>query len=224
MKRDNIATEQIDTITLEGVLPRVFLNESIPPSDVWNSTLVFERGHFYNVEARSGGGKSSLCAFLYGTRSDYEGKILFDDTDARSISIAEWQELRQWRLAYVPQELGLFPELTALENIRLKNNLTNCQTEKRIEEWLQRLGIDSRSHYPVGRMSVGQQQRVALIRALCQPFNFLLLDEPVSHLDRENNRIAAEIIMEEARSLDAAVIATSVGNPLLLEYPEPVRL
>ena len=61
-------------------------------------------------------------------------------------------------------------------------------------------------------MSIGQQQRVAIIRCICQPFSFLIIDEPVSHLDEQNNRIAASIIMEEARSQGAAVIATSVGN------------
>lgn len=61
-------------------------------------------------------------------------------------------------------------------------------------------------------MSIGQQQRVAIIRCICQPFSFLLIDEPVSHLDSRNNEIAARIITDEARRQDAAIIATSVGN------------
>ena len=85
-------------------------------------------------------------------------------------------------------------------------------------------GIDSRRNYPVGRMSIGQQQRAGIIRAICQPFDFILLDEPVSHLDEENNRKAAEIIMAEAQRQGAGIISTSVGNPLLLAEPERLKL
>ena len=66
---------------------------------------------------------------------------------------------------------------------------------------------------------MGQQQRVAIIRALCQPYDFLLVDEPVSHLDARNNAAVAAMITEETAARDAAVIATSVGNKLsLAEY------
>lgn len=206
------------------MLPRVFLSESIPVSDVWKCELTFRRGCFYRVEAASGGGKSSMCAYIYGARDDYEGALRFDATDASGLSITQWQELRRRNLAYLPQELSLFPELTALENIRLKNDLTDHVPEARIEEWLRDLGIDSRRDYPVGRMSIGQQQRVAIIRALCQPFDFILLDEPVSHLDEENNRRAARIIAGEARRRGAGIISTSVGNHLLLDESVTLKL
>ncbi|MDE6443141.1 MAG: ATP-binding cassette domain-containing protein [Muribaculaceae bacterium] len=204
-------------ITLEGMLPRVFVAESIPFSDVWKSTLSLRKGNLYLIEAASGGGKSSLCSYIYGARTDYEGRLLFDGEDAAGIKIDRWQLLRRESLAYLPQELSLFPELTAMQNIELKNSLTGFAEKGRIEEWLHILGIDSRRDYPVGRMSVGQQQRVGLIRAICQPFDFILLDEPVSHLDEENNRKAARMIVEEATRQGAAIISTSVGNPLLME-------
>ena len=73
-------------------------------------------------------------------------------------------------------------------------------------------------------MSIGQQQRVAIIRSIRQPFDFILLDEPVSHLDPDNNRIAAGIIAEEAERQGAAVISTSVGNPLLLDNAQQIKL
>ena len=212
----------INEITLEGMLPRVFVAESIPFSDVWNATLTFRKGNYYLVEAASGGGKSSMCSFIYGARTDYEGRLLFDGKDTAGMSIDRWQKLRRESLAYLPQELSLFPELTAMQNIELKNSLTGFVEKGRIEEWLHVLGIDSRRDYPVGCMSVGQQQRVGLIRAICQPFDFILLDEPVSHLDEENNRKAARMIVEEASRQGAGIISTSVGNPLLIE--ESIRL
>lgn len=209
--------ERIDTITLEGMLPRVFAAESIPPSDVWRCHLEFRRGVSYRVEASSGAGKSSMCAFIFGSRTDFEGRLLFNGEDASRLNMSDWLSLRRRNIAYLPQELDLFPELTAIENIRLKNALTDEIPEEQIERWLHDLGIDSRKNNPAGKMSVGQQQRVGIIRALCQPFDFLLLDEPVSHLDEANNRIAAAIISSEASRRGASVITTSVGNPLLLD-------
>lgn len=215
---------QIGRIEMKGMLPRVFVSEKIPPSDVWRHDVAFERGKFYLVEAASGGGKSSMCAYIFGARTDYEGRLLFDGEDAAGISMAGWQALRRRNIAYLPQELSLFPELTAWENIQLKNRVTGYASEKMVERWLEQLGIASRRDYPAGRMSIGQQQRVAIIRSVCQPFDFILLDEPVSHLDEENNRIAAAIIAEEARRQGAGVISTSVGNHILLDYNERLRL
>ena len=215
---------QIGRIEMKGMLPRVFVSEKIPPSDVWRHDVAFERGKFYLVEAASGGGKSSMCAYIFGARTDYEGRLLFDGEDAAGISMAGWQALRRRNIAYLPQELSLFPELTAWENIQLKNRVTGYASEKMVERWLEQIGIASRRDYPAGRMSIGQQQRVAIIRSVCQPFDFILLDEPVSHLDEDNNRIAAAIIAEEARRQGAGVISTSVGNHILLDYNERLRL
>lgn len=202
----------MNTITLDNILPRVFEGEPLSASDVWHRELIFHRGESYIIEAPSGTGKSSLCAFIYGNRRDFSGKILFDGTDIASITPNQWQELRRTQLAYLPQELDLFPELTALENIQLKNSLTNHIPAARIDQWLEMLGIADRRSFPVGKMSIGQQQRVAIIRTICQPFSFLLIDEPVSHLDAENNALAARIIQEEASRQGASIIATSVGN------------
>lgn len=209
---------------MAGMLPRVFVSESIPASDVWRNELVFRKGCRYRVEAASGGGKSSMCAYIYGGRIDYEGSLYFNDRDTSGLTIKEWQEIRRRHLAYLPQELSLFPELTALENITLKNSLTGHVGLERIEEWLHELGIDSRRDYPVGRMSIGQQQRVGIIRALCQPFDFILLDEPVSHLDETNNRKAAAMIVAEAERQGAGIISTSVGNHLLIEESIALKL
>ena len=214
----------IKEIRFEGMLPEVFQNERIPESDVWKTGLVLERGEHYLLEAASGGGKSSMCSYIFGSRDDYKGKLLFDSRDVREFTISDWQEIRRRNIAYLPQELDLFPELTAWENIQLKNKLTSHLSDAEIENCLEELGIASRRDYPAGRMSIGQQQRVAIIRSICQPFDFILLDEPVSHLDEDNNRIAAAIIGREAERQGAAIVSTSVGNPLLLDNYRKLRL
>lgn len=218
----------IDSITLDNILPRAFAgmenDEPVKTSQVWLKRISFSRPGFYMVEAESGAGKSSMCSFIYGSRGDYSGDILFDGRSVRQIGTDEWCRLRQRAIAYLPQELMLFPELTVMDNIEIKNRLTRHKSERWILETLAALGIEKKAAVPAGQLSVGQQQRVAIVRALCQPFNFLLLDEPVSHLDERNNAAVARIIETEARENHAAVIATSVGNKIQLPFTTTVCL
>lgn len=216
--------KRINQIRLLQLLPRVFDGEELPVSGVWCSDVSFHRSDLYLVESRSGGGKSSLVSFIYGDRRDFLGKIFFDSTDSASLGVGDWQELRRRHLAYLPQELMLFPELSAFENVQLKNSLTGFKEKKEIRTLLEQLGLADRIDWPAGRLSVGQQQRVAIVRSICQPMDFMLIDEPVSHLDPANNRIAARIIADEAARQGASVISTSVGNPLLLDYNRTLKL
>ena len=73
-------------------------------------------------------------------------------------------------------------------------------------------------------MSFGQQQRVALMRALVQPYDFIVLDEPISHLDDDNARVMGQIVMEEARKQGAGVVMTSIGKHIDLDYEKIYRL
>ena len=205
----------IDRIELHGVLPQVFSGTE-PESGVWLRDIEFVRGGHYLVEAASGTGKSSLCSFVYGNRRDYEGRILFDGTDIRTLSIEDWCRLRCRSLGILPQEMRLFPELTVMENIQLKNSLTDFMSETEILALLAEMEIDHKANRPAAMLSIGQQQRAALVRALCQPLDFLLLDEPVSHLDALNNERAAAMVIREAGKQGAAVIVTSVGNHLAI--------
>lgn len=211
-------------ISLHGTLPNVFLQQPTTPSDIWRQEVRFERGHTYLVEAMSGTGKSSLCSYLLGYRHDYDGTFCFDGRDIRTLKVADWVEVRKTSISHLFQELRLFPELTAWENVAIKNNLTHFKEEKRIREWFDALGIADKLDAKVGRMSFGQQQRVALIRALVQPFDFLVADEPVSHLDDTNSRIMASIIQEEASAQGAGVIVTSIGKRIELPYEKIYKL
>ena len=176
------------------------------------------------VQADSGRGKSTFCSYIIGYRNDYSGQVCFDARNTRSLKVSEWVQLRQRHLSYLFQELRLFPELTAYENVEIKNKLTRHKTRRQIEEWFDMLGISDKLDAKVGRMSFGQQQRVAMIRALVQPFDFLLADEPISHLDDTNARIMGDIMMDEARRQGAGVIVTSIGKHIDLNYERVLRL
>ena len=140
--------------------------------------------------------------------------------------MSRWIDLRRHSLSLLFQELRLFPELTAWENVMIKNNLTltGYKNDKEIEAFFEQLGIADKKNSLLGKMSFGQQQRVAFIRALCQPFDFIFLDEPISHLDQENGHILSSILLKEAESRGAGVIVTSIGKHLDIRYDKVLRL
>mgnify|MGYP000046036966 FL=1 len=193
-------------------------------SQIWHQDIIFSKGKRYLIEAASGTGKSSLCSYIYGYRRDYQGIINFDERNIRSFSVNEWVDIRKHSLSILFQELRIFPELTALENILLKNRLTNYKKNKEIITLFEAIGIPDKINERAGKLSFGQQQRVAFIRSLCQPFDFIFLDEPISHLDNENSVIMSTLLMEEAGKQGAGVIVTSIGKHPELEYDETFRL
>ena len=211
-------------ITLSQVLPEVFRERTDLISEVWCQELSLERGKHYLIEASSGAGKSSFCSFVYGWRGDYSGRIAFDGKDIRRLSPQAWSALRCRSLSFLFQEMRLFDELTAWENVWLKNQLTGHKDKKTLEGYFEALGIADKLHSPARLLSLGQQQRVAAIRSLAQPFDFLLLDEPISHLDEENAQILARLIAEEAKAQGASVLTTSVGKHLPLNYSSTYQL
>lgn len=122
------------------------------------------------------------------------------------------------------QDLRQFRELTAFENVVLKNSLTGYKTEEEIKEMFFRLGLEEKINSPLGLMSLGQQQRVAFIRSLCQPFDFIFLDEPVSHIDDENASVMSSMLADELERRGACAVTTSIGRHLVLDYDKTLSL
>ena len=214
----------MEQITFDHVIPKVFATVEDLNSEIWNSTATFKRGGLYLVEAASGKGKSTFCSYVIGYRNDYTGKILFDNDDIKDYKSGKWSELRRNSISHLFQELRLFPELTAMENVLIKNQLTQHSETEKILSWFERLGIPEKTDQKIGMMSFGQQQRVAMMRALAQPFDVLLVDEPISHLDDHNSQIMADIMMEEAKKQNACVIVTSIGKHMNLPYDKTYKL
>lgn len=224
MSATNEYWNRMERISFENVLPQVFAHRNDLESDVWKQNIVFEKGHLYLVEAESGKGKSTFCSYVIGYRHDYSGRILFDDRDISGLKVPDWVDMRKSHLSHLFQELRLFPELTAYENVEIKNQLSARKTRAQIIDMFERLDIPDKVDVKIGQMSFGQQQRVAMIRALAQPFDFLLADEPISHLDDSNSEIMGEMMMEEARSQGAGVIVTSIGKHIELDYEKVLKL
>ena len=207
------ATGRLASIYFEQLRPGFFPTEAISP--FWGKNLVLQcpLGHpaIHLIQAASGLGKSSLIAFLTGLRRDYTGQIvfggLFNNRALATLNEAEWSLLRRCHLSTVYQDFRLIPWLNPLANLALRPAETRQSTSKGLlGSWADTLELDLHRPHPVVNLSRGEQQRLAIIRALDQPFELLLLDEPFSHLDRRLRRRAAELIRQHCQTMGASIL------------------
>ncbi|WP_298826662.1 ATP-binding cassette domain-containing protein [uncultured Capnocytophaga sp.] len=193
----------------------------LTPSDIYlREEVVFAPAKCYLIRAQSGRGKTSLLSFLYGERDSYEGTITYDG----AVHPKDLFAYRRHKLSYLFQDLRLFPSLTAKENIQLKNRLTGYFSSQQISELLARVGLAHKQDTPVATLSLGQRQRVAFLRALAQPFEVLLLDEPFSHLDEANTHVLCQILEEECTQRGATLLMTALETNTLLNYDQILQL
>ena len=208
-------------IKLQHLKPTYMSGDEIPSSDIYlQPEVIFEQGQYYLIRAQSGQGKTSLLNFIYGTSFSYDGKITYNEVFNKKKVL----RYRIDKLSYVYQDLRLFPTLTAFENIILKNKLTHYKTEDQINSLIERVGLSHKRDTLVQTLSLGQRQRIALLRALCQPFELLLLDEPFSHLDDSNTAILREIIEEELQARNASLLLTSLEDNNFFHYNKKLNL
>ena len=193
-------------IQLRKITPNYIEQEKRSASQIWEQNILITKGEHLHIVAPSGSGKTSLMHFIYGLRKDYSGSILYGDTDIKKLSTENFSAFRQNKISIIFQDLRLFENQTVKENIEIKRILDPYHQPGEIEEMAKRLGIENKLNQQAKTCSYGEQQRIAIIRALMQPFDFLLLDEPYSHLDEENRKKAMELIYEECGKRNAAMI------------------
>ncbi len=198
-------------IILKQLVPDFLEPEKISQSAIWNQTLRFAKGEHIQLVAPSGSGKTSFIHFLYGIRKDYKGEIHYDGQNIRSMDAEAIARFRSGSISIVFQDLRLFAQQTALENIEVKQRLHPFEGAASIEQMADRLGIAGKLKQAAGTCSYGEQQRIAIIRALQQPFDFLVLDEPFSHLDEANCHKAMALITEEAAKRNAGIILADLA-------------
>lgn len=214
------------TIVLDHIIP-VPLKERFlqSMSGIWNTYIRFEAGEQIKIKAPSGTGKTTLVHILYQVRHDYEGTVLIDNTQATAIIGDSLALLRQKKISIIFQDLRLFPQLTARENIELKRVMQEPFYEAaRIDEMAEKLGIGNILDQEAGLCSYGEQQRIAIIRSLMQPFEWLIMDEPFSHLDAANTQKAAQLIETECRQRKAGFIITDLDEDNNFSYSRQLNL
>ncbi len=192
-----------DTVEARS-LSRSFTHGSESVHAVRDASFALRRGEIGILLGRSGSGKSTILTLLAGWQPPDSGEILWagQPTDPATLPWAE--------LGYLPQRFGLIPELTARENIELPARLTGRRDElaPRIDRLLERLGLTELAGRVPSETSIGQQQRIALARALVLSPRLLLADEPSSHQDAGWHDAVWELLAEAAAEGTACLAAT----------------
>jgi putative ABC transport system ATP-binding protein len=205
-------------ISFSHVLPFPLEGMQYVKDSLWHhGNIVFEPNQTYEIVASSGKGKTTFLDMIFGRRNDYKGEILLNSENIANFSLNKWASLRSQNISYVFQGLRLFKHLTGWQNIEIKNRLVKTIDRQLILDFANQLQIADQLDKKAGLMSYGQQQRLAIIRAFAQPFNWLLLDEPFSHLDKETSRIAAELIQNVCKQRNAGVIITKLNEETFIE-------
>jgi putative ABC transport system ATP-binding protein len=212
------------TISFNNITPAPLAGVIDLSTDIWEKEISFEHGKKYKLFAPSGKGKSTFIHTIYGLRFDYKGEVKIYNQNVRSIKRDQWSNIRQTKFSIVYQDLRLFLDLTALENIHVKSVLYDEDKESRIHEMIEILGVQHLLDKKARTLSYGERQRIAIIRSLIQPFDWLLLDEPFSHLDKVNIKKASDLITEEVNKRNAGLIVTSLGHDDYFTYDKELRL
>ncbi len=166
-----------------------------PPQDILKDiNLQVSDGEFLALTGRSGSGKSTLLYILSSLDKASSGSMLIDNSNLNQISDEELHHFRNQSMGFIFQFHYLLPELTALENVLMPTYKFNFQEEKRkrADELLELVGLSHRRHHLPHHLSGGEQQRVAVARALVMNPKYLFADEPTGALDTNN----AEAIMQ----------------------------
>ncbi len=205
--------------TLENTTPAVHLSDvgfafeqgeervlDIPSWEIARSERVFLQGE-------SGSGKSTLLSLLSGMFVPSSGQVSVLGTAVSSLSTRERDRFRAGNIGFVFQQFNLIPYLSVLDNILLAARFaetTGVSARARAEELLIKVNLGVELHdRPAGQLSIGQQQRVAIVRALINSPELLLVDEPTSALDHRNRDSFLELLTEILSESGCAMVFVS---------------
>ena len=211
-------------IILDNPMPKTLESIQHSKDSIWLNCNELFVGEKILLNAESGKGKTTFTHLLSGVRRNFSGKIFYDKKDISSFDLNDWIKIRSEQISTIYQDLLLFSELTVIENILIKNNLKKGLSFEKIDSYLEKLDIIEKKNKPCSQLSMGQCQRVAIIRALCQPFSWIVMDEPFSHLDNRNSEIAFNLINQRCLELGSGMILTSLEKPNNISFDKELVL
>ncbi|HRU39563.1 MAG TPA: ABC transporter ATP-binding protein [Candidatus Goldiibacteriota bacterium] len=187
-----------------------------------NLNLEVSKGELLMLIGPSGSGKSTLLTILGGLSRPSQGRVLFNDTDMYSLGDDRLAALRNRKMGFVFQFHHLLPEFTALENViipALMAGVSREEASEKAKKLLISIGLGGRLAHRPSELSGGEQQRVAISRALINDPDIVFADEPTGNLDRQNAEIIHKIILDFNKSFRQTFVIvthnehlTSFGN------------
>src|SRR5689334_2591951 len=195
----------------------------VPVVDLEHFSLA--NGEQVALVGSSGSGKTTLLHLIAGILAPDDGQILFDDADITRLSEAQRDVFRGRNIGYIFQTHHLLPGFTALENVLLGMTFTG---RKHDPEWarhlLREVGLADRFDYRPSKLSVGQQQRVAVARALANRPRLVLADEPTGALDPKNAQQVLELIRKLCAEVSASLLIVSHDPAITAKFDRVVQL
>lgn len=184
----------------------------------------FNSGEFIILLGQSGSGKSTLLNLISGIDVPDGGDILINGVALNRLSERQQTLFRREQIGFIFQFFNLIPTLTVFENITLALQLNGGVTrakEEEVQALLERVGLSQRRHAFPDRLSGGEQQRVAILRAIAHNPTLLLADEPTGNLDEETSRTIMQLILELTRQTNKTLIMAT-HNPELIPLADRV--
>jgi putative ABC transport system ATP-binding protein len=172
-----------------------------------------EPGEFVSIVGPSGSGKSTLFYILGGLTHATSGSVCIDGTDFATLDDGERTKMRRAKIGFVFQRFNLLPTLSAMGNIEIAHDIANlgAATKKEMDKPLlnqltQMLGIEGRLEHRPNELSGGEQQRIAIARALITRPAIVLADEPTGNLDTKNSDVVLGMLRRSSRELKQTVL------------------
>jgi ABC-type lipoprotein export system ATPase subunit len=181
-------------------------------------TFTLERAEQIALRGASGSGKTTLLNIIAGILTSDEGHVWIGDVDITSLSEAGRDRLRAETIGYVFQTFNLLQGYSALENVMLGMMFGRGADADVARSILERVGLGERLHHKPRQLSVGQQQRVAVARALANRPKIVLADEPTGNLDPRHGRQALDLIREVCHEQRAALLLVSHDPGVLAQF------
>ena len=199
-------------------------NGKTPILDV--SYLSIEKGEQLVITGPSGCGKSTLLHIIGGVIDADEGRVQVYGQDLTELKGGEKDQFRSKYIGYIFQDLHLIPSLTAEENILLaiQESIDKKTLNQLLGRWFDRVGLGNKRKSLPSQLSRGQQQRVALIRALIHKPAIVLADEPTGSLDVETGKEMMDLMIEVCKELETTFLCVTHDLELALKFPRKSQL
>jgi ABC-type lipoprotein export system ATPase subunit len=173
----------------------------------------------------SGCGKTTLLHIVAGITKADSGSVRLDNVRTDTLSESGRDRVRADKLGYVFQTFNLLPGFTALENVMLGMTFARAKKDpRRARDLLRRVGLEHRWHHKPAAMSVGEQQRTAVARALANRPKLLLADEPTANVDPGNQKHIIDLIRQTCRDEEIALIIVTHSTEVANQFDRIVRL